>query len=281
MTTGPRRPVWPAVVLPLLLVAAVSACDRERPPDDPPACAVPTAAPPGTEKPAARAPGGGGLEVVDHGFTQIGGTASLGGLVRNTSRQIAYRTAVVLRLTDREGRDPVHEVSRAQLIIEIPVVRPGEQVAVASWAGMRTDLAPSGTPAEVATFTVELGSTRWVEAGDAAQFPAFTSTVTQVERSEAETESGQVGYAVTTTSCRPLVPRGAAAVFFGPAGSVVGGTLEPGGGARGCGTTGYEASISANRSIPPGIDEARTLVSVYCDLAAPASGFRPSAAPIN
>jgi hypothetical protein len=280
--TGSDRLARPAVLLCAVLVAMTGACEADTPRGDPPACAVPASLPPGTEAPAGQAPGGGGLEVTDHGFTRIRGTASLGALIRNTSGQIAYGTTVALRLADNAGRDPVHEVSRPQLIVRIPVVRPGEQVAVGSWVGMRTDLKPSGDPAEVATFDVVLGSTQWMDANLGAAFPPFTSAVQRIRRSEAEKSTGQVLYSVTTDSCRQMSSRGAAAVFLDPDGSIAGGALEPGGGPTECGTKNYDDAIGVNNAIPDGIDEARTVVSLYCDLtAAPGHGIRPSGAPIN
>jgi hypothetical protein len=62
---------------------------------------VPTTEPEGTEAPANQAPGGGGLQVVDHGYTQVGGNGhvSLGALVRNT-RAEAVRRAVQLKSAD-------------------------------------------------------------------------------------------------------------------------------------------------------------------------------------
>lgn len=271
-------PAWPAVLLCVVALAGVSACEKDSAPS---ACAVPTAAPAGTEAPAGQAPGGGGLEVVDRGFTEIDGEVSLGALVRNASSQIAYRTTVTLRLADSQGRDPVHETSRRQLVLEIPVVRPGEQVAVASRAGLRFDLKPSGAAADVAAFDVVLDSTRWLAANNSTAFPAFTTTLQRTERNELEEGSGRLWYSVATTSCRSLPARGAYAVFFDPAGTVVGGAIEPSGGREMCETPAYDKILVASKSLPPGIDEARTLVSVYCDLAAPSGGFRPSGAPFN
>jgi hypothetical protein len=244
---------------------------------------VPTAAPDGTEAPANQAPGGGGVQVVDQGYTQVGGNSyvSLGALVRNTSSQIAYRTAVTPRATDAQGHTAVDPLNAGQLILEIPVIRPGQQVAVGSSAGLRTDLSLSGAPDKVARFDVVLGSTLWLPANDATSFPSFTTTYRGIDRNDVQPATGAVHYAVTSTSRRPLVSRGTFAVFVNPAGAVVGGAFDPDTSSPRCGTAGYNGSLIAVQSIPTGIDEAKTQVSGYCDLAAVGGELKPSGAPFN
>jgi hypothetical protein len=244
---------------------------------------VPTAAPDGTEAPAGQAPGGGGLQVVDHGYTDVGGNGyvSLGAFVRNTSSRVAYRTAVTLRVSDAQGRTAVDPLNAAQLILEIPVIRPGQQVAVGSSAGLRTDLSLNGAPDKVATFDVVLGSTLWLPARSASLFPSFTTTYRSIERSDVQPATGSVRYSVTSTSCRPLVSRGTFAVFVNAAGAVVGGAFDPDNTSPRCGTAGYDESLIAVHSIPTDIDEAKTQVSAYCDLAAVGGELKPSGAPFN
>jgi hypothetical protein len=260
----------------LTLTLAVSACDSDASPSTKAsACAVPTAAPSATVGPADRAPGGGGLQVVDHGYTEVGPTSasvSLGALVRNTSSQIAYRTRVTLRVTDAQGRPAIHPWSSAQLILAIPVIMPGQEVPVASSGGLRTDLDPFGGADKVASFEVVLGPTQWLPADHATWFPTFTTTYRRVERDKDDPESGRVWYSVTSTSCRPLVSRGAAAVFFNPAGAVVGGAFDPDNPSPYCGGDPYDGSLLTPPSIPTGIDEAKTRVAAYCDLAAQVRG---------
>lgn len=249
------------------------------------ACGVPTAAPAGTDAPAGQAPGGGGLQVVDHGYTQVGSNGyavSLGALVRNTSGRVAYRTTVTLRVLDAQGRTAIDALNARQLILEIPVIQPGQQVPVGSSAGLRTDLSLNGAPDNVASLDVLLGSTRWLPAQDAGLFPAVTTTFRGIERDGPDSASGGVRYSVSPTSCRQLVARGTFAVFVNSAGAVVGGAFDPDYTPPHCGTTRYDGSLDVLAGIPTGIDEARTQVSSYCDIAPVGGGdLKPSGAPFN
>jgi hypothetical protein len=278
------RPVPWAVVMCVTLMVAVSGCEPDSSPHAQTSpCDVPSAVPTGTDSPADQAPGGGGLQVVDHGYTQVAGNSyvSLGAFVRNTSSRIAYRTEVTLRVSDSQGRTAVDPLNAAQLVLEIPVITPGQQVAVGSSAGLRTDRTPNGAPDKVASFDVVLGSTLWLPTADAASFPSFTTTYRRMERNQVQPASGSLWYSVTSTSCRPLVSRGTVAVFVNQAGAVVGGALDPDNSSPRCGTAGYDESLIAVQSIPTSIDDAKTQVSPYCDLAAVGGDLKPSGAAIN
>ncbi|HWS31394.1 MAG TPA: hypothetical protein VN408_01480 [Actinoplanes sp.] len=284
MAETPYRPTLRTVLCSVLLWGLVAACDSSPSSPEPPACAVPSAAPAGAEGPAGQAPGGGGLEVTDHGFSATGGGdhLSLGGLVRNTSGSIAYRTTVVFRLADVQGNDPVHEWSTRQLTIVVPVIRPGEEVAVASLVGLRLDVNPIDKPIKIAEFDIVLGPTRWLGAETASAFPPFVAGPVTVDRDAPGSDEGTIRFSVTTASCRELLPRGASAVFFNRAGAVVGGALDPGNGTGSCAIPGYDARISERHQIPAGIDVARTRVTPYCDFTRrDVSGHPPSGAPIN
>jgi hypothetical protein len=245
---------------------------------------MPSSAPASTDTPADQAPGGGGIQVVDHGYTQVGGngySVSLGAFLRNTSSQIAYRTLVTLRVTDARGRFAADPLNAAQLVLDVPVIKPGQRVAIGSSAGLRTDLSPNGAPDEVAAFDVVLGPTHWLPASDAALFPSFATTYRRLDRDDEQPESGSLWYSVTSTSCRPLASRGTAAVFVDPAGAIVGGAFDPADNSPRCGTAGYNAYLLTPRSIPTGIDEDRTQITSYCDLAAASGTLKPSDAPFN
>jgi hypothetical protein len=226
------------------------------------------------------------LEVVDHGFTQFpdpagAGRVSLGALIRNTSNRIAYRAGVKLQITDAQGQDAVDPVNARELILEIPVIRPGEQVALGKRAGTRDDVSPDATSDKVTAFDVQLGSVTWLTAGDAALFPSFPAAFRGIERAGKSSVTGQVRYSVASTSCRQMTPRGTAVVFFDPSGHVVGGTIDGIGDPTHCGTAGYDKA-TLDTTIPLGIDQAKTLVTEYCDPAPPQWGvYRPSGAPVN
>jgi hypothetical protein len=274
------------VLLGLTLVAVLGACDAGSPSTQPSACGVPAVAPAGTYAPAAQAPGGGGLEVVDHGFTQFSDSVdaarvSLGALVRNTSSRIAYRAGIKLHITDAQGRDAVHPANARELVIEIPVVRPGEQVAVGAKVGTRDDVNLNRAPDKVTSLGVELGSATWLPADDAALFPAFAATFRGIGRDSDDSLTLGVQYSVTSTSCRQMAARGTAVVFFDSSGAVVGGTISGIGDQTHCGTQGY-VKANLDDKVPAGIDEGKTLVTEYCDLARPEGGVhRPSGAPFN
>ncbi|BCY05677.1 hypothetical protein L3i22_007650 [Actinoplanes sp. L3-i22] len=221
--------------------------------------------------------------VVDHGFTEVGGrfNVSLGGLVRNTSEKIAYRTEVRLRITDGQGRDAVHPSQAAWLLQEIPVIRPGEVAAIGVTLNTRTDVSPDETPDRVTSFAVKLGSSTWLPVEDGAWFPAFPVTVERIERNGAASVDGGVRYSVASTACRQMIARGTGAVFLDKSGAVVGGLIDVAGGAIHCGKSGFTDKTVAS-DIPLGIDEAKTVVTEYCDVAKSQWGvYRPSGAPIN
>ncbi|ASW55515.1 hypothetical protein [Plantactinospora sp. KBS50] len=207
---------------------------------------------------------------------------SLGAIVRNTASQIAYRTTVTLRVSDPQGRTAIDPLNAAQLILEIPIIMPGQQVAVASSAGLRTDLSPAGRPDKVASFDVTLGPTLWLPPENTTLFPTVTTTYLGVDRFDGDPTSGRVRYSVTSTSCRPLVARGSFAVFLDQTGAVVGGAFDPDTTSPHCDAMDHEESLSTIHSIPTGIDEAKTVVSVYCDIATVGGGrVKPSGAPFN
>jgi hypothetical protein len=280
-----RQVSW-AAIIGLAFAVATSGCDRgSSSSPESSACAIPTAAPDGVYASAGQPPGGGGgLQVVSHGFTQLGAgryNVSLGAVVRNTSDKIAYRTEVRLRITDAQGRDAVHPSHAQWLVQQVPVIRPGEQVAVGSTVGTRDDVSLNGAADEVKSFEVALGSAVWLPAEDAASFPTFTAAFRGIERDSEHPESGRVQYSVTSNACRSMTPRGTAAVFFDSSGAVVGGLIDGVGDLGNCGTASYDAT-TVDYGIPVKIDEARTQMTEYCDLSGLANGvFRPSGAPVN
>ena len=283
--TGFRRhhPVAWAVVVGLTVMFGAGACQSSSPPSAK-ACTVPTVAPAGIQGPATAAPGGGGLEVVDHGFTQVGrhnNWVSVGALIRNTSSQIAYQTKVTLRVTDAQGNTAIDPLNAAQFILAIPVIRPGEDVPIGMSGGVLWDTNVSIDPDTVTAFDVALGPTQWLPARDAASFPTFTTTYQRIERDTEDPEAGAVWFAVASSACRPLVSRGVVAVFFNRAGTMVGGTFDSDNTSPYCASTHYTGWLATLPAIPQNIDEAKTQVASYCDLASPGGELKPSGAPFN
>ena len=277
-----RLVAW-TVLIGLTVMFGVGACQSGSSPSAT-TCAVPTVAPAGTQAPATAAPGGGGLEVVDHGFTQLGRHdqwVSVGALIRNTSSHIAYQTKVTLRVTDAQGHTAIDPLNAAQFILAIPVIRPGEEVPIGMSGGVLWDTNVSVDPDRVTAFDVVLGSTEWLPARDAASFPAFTTTYQRIERDTGDPESGAVWFSVASPTCRPMVSRGVVAVFYNQAGTVVGGTFDSDNTSPYCASAQYTGWLATLPAIPQNIDEAKTQVASYCDLASPGGDLKPSGAPFN
>src|SRR5262249_45267829 len=142
-------------------------------------CAVPTALPANPDAPAARAPGGGGLSVVETGFTQTldghGKAVSIGATVANSSSMIAYRTRVRLHVLDARAASAVATYSGEALYQVIPVILPGQRIGAAAFTDLLTNPI-TGVATTVASVQVELDTTQWwspTEAGPAlAAVPA-------------------------------------------------------------------------------------------------------------
>jgi hypothetical protein len=272
-------------ILGAVLVGALAACVSGAPAVKPSACVVASTPAAGIHALAALAPGGGGLEVVDHGFSPLGDgrvDVSSGALVRNTSDQIAYRAEVKLHLTDARGRDAVHPWSSRWLNQEIPVIRPGEQVAIGARLGLREDPYYNRDPAyKVTNFDVELGSATWVPPEDKALFPEFPAIFRGIGAQNSASPLKGVQFSVTSTSCRQMIARGTAVAFLDSSGHVVGGLIDGIGDQTHCGTEDY-LKTTLEGGIPKGIDEQKTVVTEYCDPARPQWGtYRPSGAPVN
>lgn len=230
------------------------------------------------------APGGGGLTVAEQGYGQIdepgrnrapGETVSLGAVVHNTSSRVAYRTRVILRVLDAREQSVVADRSGELLRQEIPVILPGQRVAVGAWTFVREVRA--GLPATVAAVQVRLDTTHWLPADG---FKQVTTVHRHTDRAAGEPASGSVDFAVTSPYCQPLAPRGVAAIFRDNAGTLIGGTFAYDNSRPRCQPGTHDEFISATRSIPLTADPTRTETATYCDVA-PAPVATASDRPIN
>jgi hypothetical protein len=103
---------------------------------------------------AVSAPGGGGVQVVEQGFTQDPNSAvSLGAVLENTGSSIAYRTQVAFRLFDASHSE-LPEAGPTKLTVEIPVILPGQRIGTGSGT--------YSANVQVASIEVGLGATTWV-----------------------------------------------------------------------------------------------------------------------
>lgn len=262
-----------AVGIATVLFAGTAACSSG---DDGPSargCAVPTATPAGVPGRAEAAPQGGGLKVVETGFSQVIKMTkiSIGAIVMNTGKQVAYRSRISFDYVDAKGHSLRPDASRSAFL-EIPVILPGQRVPVGTWAYVATDA--NGTPHRVAGLRAELGSTRWAPPSDAfAEISAKTGTVS---RDYNVLETGNIGYTVDSRYCRPLVPRGVAAIFRDASGKLIGGSIYLNEALQKCVPGVWRGKLVAE-TLPTTLDEGRTEVFPYCDLVRATDSTRPDA----
>jgi hypothetical protein len=245
-----------------------------------PNCDIPRSPPAGVQAAAGQAPGGGGLRVVEKGFTQLNGSAdtvSAGAIVENTSRQIAYRTRVSFRVFDPQGKSATVAKNDHFLRMEIPVIMPGQRIA-AGMSNFVREYPTVSVPVTVAGVELDVGMTHWLAQG---KFGRISVDQIRLERTATEEVSGTVHYTLQSGYCRDTALRGVAIVFRNSAGSIVGGTFEtvlPGSRCHPGSST--ERAVT-DRSIPTGIDDNRTEVSPYCDIAPRELTATASDAPVN
>lgn len=229
---------------------------------------------------AASAPGGGGVRVVEQGFTQDpNSTVSLGAVLENTSSSVAYRTQVTFRLFDASHTE-LPEAGTTQLTVEIPVILPGQRIGTGSGTYRGT--------VRVASIDVGLGATTWVPRDAVGHtFSPVTATYLRTVRFNPRIPTSvDIHYKETSANCRSLDNRLTAVVFRDATGKVVGGDVaspdtpiifrdeqgnDLGGEKRlpsslSCSQGERETWIVPPRGEPATADDARTAIYPYCDL---------------
>lgn len=253
-----RRPYVIALGVVLLVAAgAVGLVVRARLADNPATCAVPAAAPGKPSGPAATAPGGGGLHVVEQGFTSLNSGISYGAIVENTSNSVAYRTHVTFAFSN--NGTPVEQPPSPQNTQEIPIILPGQRIGVGTTG-------PLAAPHTATAAELHLGDTTWLTRDEAGRdLGPITTTVVRTEHPD-EHYLGylKITYTTATTTCRPLAWRGVATVVRNQSGTIIGGTLQ--GSDDGCAPGTHTTSPTSLLPVP---DDARTQVFPYCDLQRP------------
>jgi hypothetical protein len=279
------RPLLVVVVAVLLGVGIVVLSGGRLSLGDTASCDIPDSVGGGTESSAT----GGGIRVVEQGLSQstVDGSVSVGAVLANTGREVAYRTRVTFELLDATGR-PVGAPDRT--VVEVPVLLPGQRIGVGS------DEHPAAG-ARVASVRVVPGTTRWVprDAVGASFTPVTATYLRTVRPDPAAPSTVDVHYTAASANCRPLDEREAAVVFRDGGGAIVGGALvSPGaltvfrdshgvviGGERhapdggSCDQGRRETWVIPLAPAPAATDAARTRVYAYCDLSAPSYAGRP------
>jgi hypothetical protein len=213
------------------------------------------------------------LKVADQGFSQVGpwpAKVSMGAIVENNGTRVAYRTRVAFRAVDSRGGDVVSAASRAFLVQEVPLIRPGQRVAVGTSVFARNS--------RVAKIVVAAEASRRI---DPSGFADISARVTTGRAGRADDGSTALDYQVTSGYCGDLISRGVSVVFRDQAGHIVGGSLSNAPESAGClpGTS-VQRVLAAEKSVPERADLDRTEISQYCDLARATVGTAPGT-PVN
>ncbi|GAB3800454.1 hypothetical protein [Micromonospora zhanjiangensis] len=234
-------------------------------------CLRPNAPSTADSKPAAQAPDSGGIQVAEQGFTQIKESkplfsdrwVSIGAVLANTSAHVAYRTHVVVRMLDKEGRSALAETAAPVANLDIPLIMPGQHIGLGSRLPVHED--DRGRLAKVARVEVTLGSTHWLPStGDQGLAQVAAHHVRTERDSEYPTDS-MTYYSIESTYCEKLFPRGVSVVFRDATGRVVGGSFDGASSLR-CDPGANKGQVSTADVLPPNFDGPKTTVSVYCDL---------------
>jgi hypothetical protein len=241
--------------------------------------------------PSALAGGGAAnaLKIAEQGFSQVGpepSDVSMGAVVENSGTQVAYRVRVAFRALDAQGGDAIADGSRAFLVQEVPIIRPGERTAVGTSVSARSKDPVAKPSVEAVKVSAAAAATGWL-APDAADAPFadIATKVTAGKATRADDGSAKIDYQVTSGYCSELVSRGVSMVFRDASGAVVGGFLANSPTPTGCAVgTSIQHVSAGDKSVPENADLDRTDVTQYCDLGkatvAP-PGTAPSGAPVN
>jgi len=234
----------------------------------------------GTAASAASAPGGGGVKVVEQGFTQEPNSAvSIGAVLENTGGVVAYRTQVTFKLFDAAHTE-LPDAGKPGLTVEIPVILPGQRIGTGSGAYR-------GTP--VASVEVGLGMTTWQPRDTFGKaFSPVTAGYLRTARFNPRIPTSvDIHYREVSSNCRSLDNRLTAVVFRDAAGKIVGGDVaapdtpiifrdehgkDLGGdwqrpASPSCSQGERETWIVPPGGEPPTADDARTTIFPYCDIA--------------
>jgi hypothetical protein len=215
-----------------------------------------------------------GLQIVEQGLSRVGpfgsAKASMGVMLRNQTGKVAYRTLVTLDAVDANGRTVVAPIHQLYRTLVVPLILPGESIAIGSAVALDDLTQRQGNQAARISITIQVS--QWLEAGDGnSGLGRVAATVVNGSGKRDDSGQGEVAYGIDSTNCSRMAPRGVALVFRDRSGAIVGGSLdspppldtcEPGL------TTGRKSSLTQS-DIPEAADLDRTAVSIYCDFGHP------------
>lgn len=273
MTKGKLALTVATVVVVLAAVAAAVVITNRSGPPSAASCDIPSSVPVRPES-AATAPGGGGIQVAEHGFSLSNSLLSVGVILRNTSDRIAYRTKVAFSPFLTVGGGAPKPPETPLLATEIPVLLPGQEIGVGR--GMTFGSGPVGA------VDIDVQTTTWLTRD--ALGSSFVSPETKFDRTiryPPDASTAAVLYHENDMNCRPLADRRTAVVFRDATGAIIGGALaDPDG--RGnqvgdlqapsspsCTPGSRDTWIAPPGGIPQNVDDSRTRLYSYCDLEAP------------
>jgi len=227
----------------------------------------------GTLAPASAAPDGGGIRVAEIGHSPLPAEqpehfrTSIGAVLTNTSRHVAYGVTVTFSAVDTQGHDALFPGLDG--VQEIPVILPGQQVGIGLDTGIaserRVTTAAKVTyrPVTLAKVTLRIADVRWYPSD------GHWSPVTAGIETQSVDANGDLTLAYRSTSryCRALTPRGTGVVYRDAGGHVIGGELQPTG-THACapGTATVTVPVlSPAPALPKGVDLGRSEVYPYCD----------------
>jgi hypothetical protein len=226
-----------------------------------------------------------GIQVVEQGLSRVGpfgsAKASMGVVLRNGTGKVAYRTLVTVDAVDAAGQTVIDEIHRLYRTQVIPVILPGESVAVGSAGALDELTQRQGNQA--ASISVTIRVSQWLEPGDGnTGLGKVAATVVAGSGKRDSKGQGEVTYDVNSKNCVAMAPRGVSLVFRDGSGAVVGGSLDNPPPLDTCkpGLTNGRTSSLTQSDIPDAADLDRTTVTVYCDFDHPRTALS-SGVPYN
>lgn len=262
-----KRWLWAAIVLAVALGAVgylIFRPEAESTAHTAPTCQLLT--PPSTPPVADSS----GIRILDQGFSRVGAfgsaKASMGVLLRNETDKVAYRTLVTLDAVDAAGRTVVHEWHQPTRTQVVPVILPGDSVAVGS-ASLLDDLTQR-QGRRIASTKVTIRVSQWLETGDGNNgLGRVTATVVAGSGERKPSGQGEVTFDVDSANCANMAPRGVSLVFRDRSGAISGGSLQnppPLDTCKAGRNPGRKASMIES-DIPARVDLDQTDITVYCD----------------
>lgn len=209
------------------------------------------------------APGGGGIRVVEQGFTDgVNSETSLGAILTNTSSLVAYRTSVSYRVYQGERQ----LATLGDVAQQIPILLPGQSIGIG-------ELVAAGHP--VTSFEVIVQDTQWVpRTALGKNFGTVTTTVPRTERNPKLPWVARITVTDSVTSCRDLVLGPVATVYRDRTGAIVGGSSDLPFGDFAC-QRGRNPLTIIGVMAPVAADDGRTETYPYCDVGTPALPASP------